>query len=115
MNAPAVHCSRPLAMASGPSSCTRSAKPVQDGEMADLKRMINSLSSKVDSKLDRISNQIQTVKEDLLQQLDKKIKDTREELHAEIERLTERLDRLETTRAQNHGDVQDLRAPMEFG
>ncbi len=104
---------------SGPGHNTR-GKTGEDKEYAELKKMINTLSAKVDSKIDKLSTQITSVKEDVMRELDTRIKARRQELLHEIGQLSLRLDACEATvqrprdEAVAEGDRNEVRTVIEF-
>lgn len=86
-------------------------------DYGELKKLITSLSSKVDSKFDKIANQIQEITDKLMKKLDEKIQESRQELMNEINALGERVAALERTRADQSstaGDIADVKAVIEF-
>ena len=103
---------------SGPSTRgSAKAVPGDDKEYGELKKLLGSLSAKMDSRFDKLTQQITSVRDDLLKQLEEKVQEVRDEFTAELRILAERVDSLETARAQpdhSTADIGDVRAVIDF-
>ncbi len=107
-----VFCAAPRASGHAMSQHTRSK--AEDKDYGELKRLINALSAKVDSKFDKLSKQITQVKTDVLNEVETRIKTARDELLVDIAGLTARIEALEGERDTAVADQSDIRAVAEF-